>query len=122
VKYLIMMMSNPSYQEIWDAMSDDELRGLGRRHHALHAELAASGELVAGEGLADVALTRRVSARAGHTVVSDGPMAETKEHLAGFYLVDCSAERAVEIAARTPDAEWSEVLVRPALDRAAPGS
>jgi hypothetical protein len=43
-------------------------------------------------------------------------MAEAKEHLAGFYLVECSAERAVEIAAQVPDAAWSEVLVRPVLD------
>ena len=56
------------------------------------------------------------SALAGRTIVSDGPMAEAKEHLAGFYVVDCSAERAVEIAARVPDAAWSEVLVRPVLD------
>ena len=62
-----------------------------------------------------------VAVRDGRTVVSDGPMAEAKEHLAGFYLVECSAERAVEIAARTPDAEWSEVLVRPVLDLAAHG-
>jgi hypothetical protein len=116
VKYMIMMQSNPSFQPIWDAMTDDQLRGLGRRHRALHQELADSGELVAAEAMDEVTLTRRVTRRDGRTVVSDGPMAEAKEHLAGFYLVECSAERAVEIAARVPDAAWSEVLVRPILD------
>ena len=116
MKYMIMMQSNPSFQAIWDAMTDEQLRNLGRRHRALHQELVDSGELVASEAMDDVALTRRVTLREGRTIVSDGPMAEAKEHLAGFYVVDCSAERAVEIAARVPDAAWSEVLVRPVLD------
>jgi hypothetical protein len=116
VKYLIMIQSNPSFAAIWDRMTDEELRGLGLRHRALNEDLARRGELVASEGLDDVALTRRVTVRAGRTIVSDGPMAEAKEHLAGFYLVECSAERAVEIAAQVPDAAWSEVLVRPVLD------
>jgi hypothetical protein len=116
MRYLIMMQSNPSFQAIWDRMSEEQVRELGLRHRALHRELVDSGELVAAEGMDDVALTRRVTVRHGRPVVSDGPMAEAKEHLAGFYLVECSAERAVEIAARTPDAEWSEVLVRPVLD------
>jgi hypothetical protein len=121
VKYLIMMQSNPSFQAVWDQLTDEQLRGFGVRHRALHRELIESGELVAAEGLDDVALTRRVRLRNGQPLVSDGPMAEAKEHLAGFYLVECSAERAVEIAARTPDAEWGEVLVRPVLDLAAHG-
>jgi hypothetical protein len=108
-----MIQSNPSFQAVWERMSDDELRALGPRYRELSRELAASGELIASEGLGDVALTRRVTVRDGRTVVSDGPMAEAKEHLAGFYLVDCTAERAVEIAARIPDATWTELLIRP---------
>jgi len=50
-------------------------------------------------------------------MTTDGPFAEVKEHLAGFLLMDCdSAERAVEIAARVPDAVWGLVEVRPVLD------
>jgi hypothetical protein len=116
VKYLIMIQSNPSFAAVWDRMTDEQLRGLGLRHRALNEDLSRRGELVASEGLDDVALTRRVTVRDGRTIVSDGPMAEAKEHLAGFYLVECSAERAVEIAAQVPDAAWSEVLVRPVLD------
>jgi hypothetical protein len=116
VKYLIMIQSNPSFAAVWDRMTDEQLRGLGLRHRALNEDLARRGELVASEGLDDVAQTRRVTVRDGRTIVSDGPMAEAKEHLAGFYLVECSAERAVEIAAQVPDAAWSEVLVRPVLD------
>ena len=50
--------------------------------------------------------------------VSDGPFAEAKEHLAGFYLVDVETqERALQIGARVPDAIWGLVQVRPLLDR-----
>jgi hypothetical protein len=58
-----------------------------------------------------------VSVRDEQTITSDGPFAEVKEHLAGFYLVECdSMERAVELAARVPDAHIHEVEVRPVLD------
>jgi hypothetical protein len=55
--------------------------------------------------------------REGRTLTSDGPFAEVKEHLAGFYLIECqSQERAVELAARVPDAFYNEVEVRPVMD------
>jgi hypothetical protein len=79
--------------------------------------LADSGELIVSEGLADPALAKHVSVREGRTITSDGPFAEVKEHLAGFYLVDCeSMERAVELAATVPDALTGSVEVRPVLD------
>ena len=69
------------------------------------------------EGLADPALATWVTTRDGERMTTDGPFAEVKEHLAGFYLVDCdSPERAVEIAAQVPDAVWGLVEVRPVLD------
>src|SRR5829696_1325306 len=116
-----MIQSNPSFQPLWDRLTDEQRRTFGAGHRALTAELAASGELVASDGLDDVALTRRVTVRDGQVVVSDGPLAEAKEHLAGFYLVECGPQRALEIAARVPDATWGEVLVRPILDLEAHG-
>jgi hypothetical protein len=117
VKYLIMIHSNPAVRNLWEEMSDDERIEFGRAHLALTGELEASGELVAGEGLPDTSHSIRVSVRDGRTITSDGPFAEVKEHLAGFYLVDCdSRERALEIAARVPDAAYTEVEVRPVLD------
>jgi hypothetical protein len=117
VKYLILIYSNPASRAIWESFSDDQ-RAEGYRYYAaLTEELAASGELIVTEALADPSLTRRVSVRDGQTVTSDGPFAEAKELLAGFYLLDCEgAERAVEIAARIPEAELDLVEVRPVLD------
>jgi hypothetical protein len=117
VKYLIMIHSNPVSRGIWDRLSDAERTAFGRDHLAVGDRIAAAGELVAAEGLADPSEGKQVTVRDGRTVTTDGPFAEVKEHLAGFYLVECeSMERAVEHAATIPDAAWGGVEVRPVLD------
>ena len=117
MKYLILIYSNPASRAIWEGFSDDQ-RAEGYRYYAaLKDELAASGELIVTEALAEASLTRRVSVRDGRAVTSDGPFAEAKELLAGFFLVECrSMDRAVEVAARVPEAELGLVEVRPVLE------
>lgn len=118
MKYVILVLSNPHFAERWAALSEQQREEFGRGHVDLTDELTASGELVASEGLADPVLAKRVDTSGSTPVVSDGPFAEAKEHLAGFYLVDCESERrALDIAARVPDAWWGLVEVRPVLDR-----
>ncbi len=117
MKYMILIHSNEQSLALWETLSDEQQADLGRGHMKLTEELAESGELVVSEGLADPALARWVSVRGGETITSDGPFAESKEHLAGFYLIECdSLERAVEWAAKVPDAHLREVEVRPVLD------
>ena len=117
MKYLILIHSNEQSLALWETLTGEQQRELGRGHRRLHEELAESGELVVAEGLADPGLARWVSVRDGETITSDGPFAEVKEHLAGFYLVECdSLERAIEWAAKVPDAHLREVEVRPVLD------
>lgn len=116
MKYLVLIYSNPESRAIWDRMAnEDRAPGLDA-HAALDEELAASGELVVSEALADPARTTRVTVRDGQALTTDGPFAEAKELLAGFYLVDVeTAERAVQIAARVPEAQLGLVEVRPVL-------
>ena len=117
MKYMILIQSNPQFLERWQALPEEQRERFGRDHRALSAELADAGELMASEGLADPALAKRVTVAGDRTMISDGPVAEAKEHLAGFLLVDCEGEeRALEIAARVPDAVWGLVEVRPVLD------
>jgi hypothetical protein len=117
VKYLILIYSNPASREIWEGFSDDQRAEGFRYYAALTEELAASGELIVSEALADPSLTRRVSVRDGQAITSDGPFAEAKELLAGFFLLECeSIDRAVEVAARVPEAEFGLVEVRPLLN------
>lgn len=102
---------------MWESFSDAE-RGVGWDAYAeLDADLQVTGEMVVSEALADVGLTKRVWLRDSVVSTTDGPYAEAKEHLVGFYLVDCmSMERAVEIAARVPEADLGLVEVRPVMD------
>jgi hypothetical protein len=117
VKYMILLHSNADFARRFEALTPDQRERFGVDHLALTRELTASGELVASEGLADPAQGRWVSTASGSPVVADGPFAELKEHLAGFYLLDVdSPERAEEIGARVPDAVWGLVEVRPVLD------
>ena len=117
MKYMILIHSNPAFVKEFEGLSEEELRGLGEGHFALADDLAESGELIVAEGLDGPDRAVHVRVQDGRTLTSDGPYAEAKEHLAGFYLVDCaSVERAVEIAARVPDATWGHVEVRPVLD------
>jgi hypothetical protein len=117
VKYLILIYSNPASREIWEGFSDDQRAEGFRYYAALGEELAASGELIVTEALADPSLTKRVSVRDGQTLTSDGPFAEAKELLAGFFLLECqSVDRAVEVATRLPEAEFGLVEVRPIME------
>lgn len=102
---------------IWFALSEEEREGLGPAHKSFDEELQEAGVLVASAALADPAHSRTVTRVPGEPVVTDGPFAESKEQLTGFYLLDVeSEERAVEIASRVPDAAFTRVELRPAMD------
>ena len=75
-------------------------------------ELTESGELVGSEGLTTLN-AKTVRVHNGVPAITDGPFTEAKEYLAGYYMVDCaSLERATEIAARLPEAQYAPVEVR----------
>ena len=117
MKYLIQIYSNPESRAVWESLSPAEQADGYLFYQSIDDDLATSGELVASEALADSSLTKRVTRTAGRAVVSDGPFAEMKELLAGFYLVDVESEaRAVEIAGRFPEAEFGLIEVRPVLE------
>jgi hypothetical protein len=118
VKYLIMVQSNPTSLAHWETLTDAEKEEFGRAHFALTDALLDSGHLVTSAGLALVETAKQVTVRGGTTVATDGPFAEVKEHLAGFYLVECTdIDEAIGIAARVPDAVFNHVQVRPVFDR-----
>lgn len=116
MRYLILIHSNPKSREVWETLTDEQQTAFGRAHFALTDELVGTGELVASEGLPDPSRSTWVSVRDGCILSGDGPYAEVKEYLAGFYLLDCTLERAVEVAAKAPDAAYGFVEVRPVYD------
>jgi hypothetical protein len=119
VKYVILLYSNPSSRDLWAGMSDAE-RVAGLSVYAeLNADLVASGELVGSQSLDEPTETKTVTVRDGVAMATDGPFAEVKEHLAGFYVVDvASMDRVLEIVARIPEAAQGVVEVRPVRDLA----
>ena len=105
MKYLIQIYSNPESRAMRARLTPEQQAEGYAYYQAISDELVSSGEYVAAEALADASLAKRVRQADGAAVASDGPFAETKELLAGFYLVDCETEaRAVEIAGRFPEA------------------
>ena len=113
-KYLFLIHTNPAN---WEALTPSERDGLMQEYFAYTKEIVDSGEFINGSQLADPSAAQTVRVRGGGTQVIDGPFAESKEHLAGFYIVECdSQKRAAELASRIPDARWGGVEVRPLLD------
>jgi hypothetical protein len=83
----------------------------------LARDLAASGNYLGASPLHPVAAATSVRVRDGKRLVTDGPFAETREQLGGYYLVEAAdLDAAIAIAARIPGAEWGTVEVRPILE------
>ena len=116
MKYVVLIYGNPESRAAWEGMSAEQQAAGLAYYQQLSDDLDASGERVISERLAFPELATRVSVGDHGTTTTDGPFAEAKEFLAGFYLLDCeSHERAVEIAARIPEAAFAVVEVRPVM-------
>ena len=110
MKYMLLIYNNPATYQAW---SEEERNALFGEVDVLMKELTESGELVGGEALADASSAVIVRVRDGVRAATDGPYAEAKEQLAGYLMVECETkERAVEIAARWPDARYFTMEVR----------
>ena len=114
MKYLLMIAID---EKRLDAMPQDEMDALVQEHFALDDELGARDELVASEALESVRSATTVRVRGGKATITDGPFAETKEQLGGFYLIEApDLDRAIEVAKRIPSARLGSVEVRPVHD------
>ena len=104
MKYLCLVYLE---KDKWSAVPDRECKNSsdGLRH---------SGKLIAAEPLEPIETATSVRVRNGHVTITDGPFAETKEQLAGFYLVDAAdLDEAIQIAAKIPPAREGTIEVRP---------
>jgi len=116
MKYMLLIYSDP------DGWSDPtEAEALMGEYMAFTQGIIESGEFSAGDPLQarDSAVSVRV--RAGSTTTTDGPFAEAKEHIAGYYVVDVKdIDRAIELAAKIPDARKAGIEVRAVMDMGMP--
>jgi hypothetical protein len=105
----------------WKHMSEAESHALMGEYLAYTDELRRSGAFVSGEPLDFTAKAKTVHVRDGERFVTDGPFAETKEQLGGYYLIDVESEdEAIDWAAKIPSARLGRIEVRPIMQIPAP--
>ena len=113
MKYMLLIYSDPSARP----QDADAGEAMSAEFWAFTQEIQASGELVAGDQLAGHDVATSVRLRNGETLTTDGPFAETTEHLGGYYIVDVKdLDRAIELAAKIPWARIGTIEVRPVVD------
>src|SRR5262245_14801933 len=109
-----MIYMNPT---VFEGLAEDEQQAVLSAHDDFQALTSTSGELVGFAALADPSATATVRVRDGAPTVTDGPYLEAKEHLAGYYVVECETPaRAQELAALIPDASLTAIEVRPVMN------
>ncbi len=114
MKYICLLYTNETDEPAPDSPESQEILS---RYLAFNKEVTEKGLLVAGEPLEPIATASTLKVRDGKTSITDGPYAETKEQLGGFYILDCKdLDEALEYAAKIPAAETGEVEVRPIMD------
>ena len=101
-------------EDVWETFSDADREAAYAQYGTFANEAGAAGVLAGGEELAPTRDATTVRVRNDETLVTDGPYAEVKEALGGFFVLECaSLDEAVEHAAKIPGAEHGSVEVRP---------
>jgi len=114
MKYLCLIYDEPS---VWEKMSKDEADAVMGEYFQFTGDIQKSGHYIAGEALHPTNTATTVRTRNGKVSTTDGPFAETKEQLGGFYLVEAKdLNEALQIAQRIPSVRYGSVEVRPVVD------
>jgi hypothetical protein len=113
MQYLLLIYDD---EKLWARMSDEETGALLGEYNDFTKDLLASGHSQGGNALQPVATATTVRVRDGKTVTTDGPFAETKEQLGGYYLVEAKdLDEAIAIAARIPSSRYGSIEIRPIM-------
>jgi hypothetical protein len=114
MRYMLLIYTHPA---VWGDLPKEQVDAMMAEYAHFTKGIADSGELISGEPLTGTETATTVRTRDGKTTLTDGPFAETKEHLAGYYLVDVKdLDRALELAAQIPDVTLGSVEVRPIME------
>ena len=120
MKFALLLYGDES---VWADMSPEELQQSVEVWNAFGQQLIDAGALVTGEALAPTSEATTVRLTEGELVRTDGPFAETREQLGGYYRLDCKdLDEAIGWAARIPDAATGCVEVRPVMNYEALGA
>ena len=114
MRYMLLIYSNEAE---WAARSRDERAAIFADFAHLDEDLKRAGKYRTSDPLEPTTTATTIRVRAGKTLVTDGPFAETKEHLGGYYLVGArDLDDAISIAARIPAALHGSVEIRPVVE------
>jgi|SRR5918995_6874302 hypothetical protein len=102
--------------QTWRNFSEEERNAVMGEYFAYTEQLREAGAYVAGDALQPIDTATTVRIRDGEQLLTDGPFAETKEALGGYYLVDVdSIDDAIQWAAKIPSARYGSIEVRPVV-------
>jgi hypothetical protein len=111
MQYLMMLYAEEAG---FAKVTPDEMQGVMAAFNAFSNEVKEKNVYVGSNRLRPVASATSVRVRDGKTMTTDGPFAETKEQLGGYYLLDCKdLDEAIEYAAKIPGALWGTIEIRP---------
>jgi hypothetical protein len=111
MRYLLLICTDESADS---AMSPEEGEAQFKEYMKFGEEMGARGVLTGGERLRPTTDATTVRVRDGEVLTSDGPFAETKEQIGGFYVVDCKdLDEAIDVASKIPGARNGSIEVRP---------
>ena len=113
MQYMLLIYDS---EDAWATMSEEDQRTVMGEYMAYTEALKSSGKYVAGDALQPTSTAKSIRVRDGEVDQTDGPFAETKEVLGGYYLVDVDSEdEALEWAAKIPSAKFGTIEVRPVV-------
>jgi hypothetical protein len=114
MRYMLLIYTNEA--EDVNATQEQQMAVM-EAYNAYTAEVQQSGALRSGEALHPITMATTVRVSNGKTVTTDGPFAETKEQLGGFYMVECAnLDEAIQWAAKIPGAKGGSIEVRPVVE------
>jgi len=117
MKYLLLICGE---EKGWASMPEPDRKQLMAEFREFTQHIQASGQYVGGSQLQPTSSATSVRVRDGKRLVTDGPFAETREQLGGYYLVDVkNLDEAIGLAARIPSARTGTIEVRPLIEMAA---
>jgi hypothetical protein len=114
MKYLCLIYDD---EKMWTSMPKEQSDTLMGDYMTFTDDIRKNGQYVAGEALQPTQTATTVRVRNGKLSTTDGPFAETKEQLGGFYLIDAKdLNEAIQVAARIPSARFGSIEVRPIME------
>jgi hypothetical protein len=117
MKYLCLIYSD---EAIWPSLPKSEEEKMMAEYRAFGESVKASGQLLAAHRLHNVDSATTIRVRNGKMSTTDGPFAETKEQLGGFYLIEAKdLNDAISVGSRIPGAKYGSIEVRPVWEMSA---